>query len=397
MKLTLTLLTLLAYLYSFSQTNLKLLQVASENVYIASTVDAYNPLVSNKKDRVIREVLLPPNTVAYTFRVTVTESQSNPNNSLINDITELGAASFPTTSMLLNLATSSDGNYADVYIFDDMVSARKFENKAEGWWGCKAYKQTMSTCRSSDECLNMVAVGFRNNNSVGRLNIYFELVAVVDNSRGVYSKGMYDTLYNSCIRQTSVQEKLKERAQEFCSCMADKLSQDSTFMLASNPQARELSSKTLTYKCLEELRIASKTELSENNFLEEIKSIESTSGRSGVIRFCEEKINEGNVTDLAYNTLGWYCLLTKQYTKACYYLKTASEKFPINLYLQGNYAHALLLTGRIEEAFTIYKRYINENVDESLSWKQAVIQDISQFKSLGIVNDKFEEVLQFMK
>lgn len=397
MKQVFTLIALLAFVVSYSQSNLQLVQVASENVYVASTVDAYNPLVSNKKDRVIREVQLPRNTVAYTLRVTVTERQTNPDNSLINELAKIGATSFLTTSVIVDLATSSDGNYADVYIFDKITDARKFESKVEGWWGCKAYKQTMSTCRSSDECLDMVAVGFRNNNNVSRLNIFFELVAVVDNSRGIFSQEMYDTLYNGCMRQTSVQEKMNERTGEFCSCIADKLSHDSTFMLATNQQVRELSSKTIAYKCLEELHIVSKTDISKDKFSEEIKSIESTSGKSGVIRYCEEKLNEGSSNEIIYNTLGWYCLLTKQFTKACYYLKEASEKYPINLYIKGNYAHALLFTGKTEEALSIYKSYLNENIDENLSWKQAAIQDIEKFKSLGIVNDRLEEVISFMK
>lgn len=83
---------------------------------------------------------------------------------------------------------------------------------------------------------------------------------------------------------------------------------------------------------------------------------------------------------LDYSNLGWSYILKKQYTKALFYLKKGEAVDASNLYLQGNLAHAYMLTGDFEKGFSIYRKYKGEIVAENLSWEK-VRNKISNYLS----------------
>lgn len=397
MRNALHLLFLLIAFKAVAQPNYTLKTIASENVYVASTGEVYNPFSTNQRDRIVREVELPAGTVSYTFRVTVSEKGTRPQETLIDGMTKIGTPTFMAAGAVAGLFSFSDGNYTDVYTFSDWDNAQKFEKKIEGWRACKAYKQTTSTCRVNNDCMDMVAFGFRNNNGLTGVNVYFELVALVDDSKQGISVQVHDDIYNNCLKQGDLNNIPDEKRGQFCNCLADRLAAQQGVMSNSNDAAIQEVAKQVAFECMKEIKLVTKNELEDVLFAEDIDNIESLSGKSGVIKYCEEKLGEGLTKDFVYNTLGWNCLLTKQFTKACYYLKEGTEKYPLNLYIKGNYAHALLLAGKTEDAFAIYKMHLNENIDEKMSWKEMITQDFGEFEGLGIVCDKFEEVLSWTK
>ncbi|MFN0201841.1 MAG: tetratricopeptide repeat protein [Bacteroidia bacterium] len=95
-----------------------------------------------------------------------------------------------------------------------------------------------------------------------------------------------------------------------------------------------------------------------------------------------------------YNSIGWCFLLTKQYSKAIKYLKKGEKLDEVNLFIQGNLAHAYLLTNEEELAMRLYKKYKGQNINETISWESMVAHDFEKFKEAGISHPKFEEVLQ---
>src|SRR4051812_32321514 len=81
-------------------------EVFSGNIYVASTAGAYNPLASNKHDRVLQEVKLPAGTVSYTFRITVSERVKTQQSTLIGDIAKLGTSNFTNAELVANLISA---------------------------------------------------------------------------------------------------------------------------------------------------------------------------------------------------------------------------------------------------------------------------------------------------
>ncbi len=98
-----------------------------------------------------------------------------------------------------------------------------------------------------------------------------------------------------------------------------------------------------------------------------------------------------------YNSLGWYYILTKQYLKAIKFLSEGEKLDNTDLMIQGNLAHANLLSGNFEAASQIYQRFKGQNIDEEMSWEQMVVSDFEEFKKRGINSEKFEEILSIIK
>lgn len=68
-----------------------------------------------------------------------------------------------------------------------------------------------------------------------------------------------------------------------------------------------------------------------------------------------------------------------------------------DLYVKLDLAHALLLTDNFEDAKKIYLKYKNENIDDELSWIQAINDDFSLFLEHNILSDYFEQISSIFK
>lgn len=108
-------------------------------------------------------------------------------------------------------------------------------------------------------------------------------------------------------------------------------------------------------------------------------------------------VNDGRASVLDYVALGKSYLLTKQYGKALKYLKEGEKLDTTELLIQLNLAHAYLLTDDFKEAKKIYKKFQNQNINDSMSWVQKTEQDFNAFEKAGIHNDEFDKVLKLLK
>lgn len=383
--------------YAFTQNDgLKWSEVVTgEDVYVASTLKA-NSGISNDKDRVLRVVKLPVGSVGYVFKITVTESGSGGLESLFSLLEKIPATR--SAGLLGSLITKGDGNECDVFIFDDKEESRKFVNKESGWVACQLYKQTTATCRFADDCLDMIQFGFRNNNIATGVHVLFELVALVDpNAKTAIDNKVANSVYANCISNDTLKRVFTSKHQSFCNCLVEKIKYDSVLIRHNDSYILETRVNEIGQSCILELGIINESELQKQDVLNEMARLNESHNSQGLIDFCASVIKQGKEYEEVYNALGYECLLTKQFTKARYFLELAASKFPLDLYIQGNYAHSLLFTGDYDKAVMIYKRYLNENIDASISWRDATITDINKFKALGISNEHFQEIEDMME
>lgn len=112
------------------------------------------------------------------------------------------------------------------------------------------------------------------------------------------------------------------------------------------------------------------------------------------------KLDESNID--YYNSLGWYYILNKNYKKALESLEKANSTEidstgEINYYVQGNLAHAYLLTGNYEKAKSIYIKYKGIFIDNSETWNSMVLKDFDTFKKKNITSIKIPEITKLLK
>jgi tetratricopeptide (TPR) repeat protein len=95
-------------------------------------------------------------------------------------------------------------------------------------------------------------------------------------------------------------------------------------------------------------------------------------------------------------SLSWYQLLTRTYADA---LATTEEGLRLNpefLDFQTNRAHALLLLGRLEEAFAIYRANLGKPL-LAQPWEAGILEDLDKLEKAGISDPAFAQVQEIMK
>jgi hypothetical protein len=105
-------------------------------------------------------------------------------------------------------------------------------------------------------------------------------------------------------------------------------------------------------------------------------------------------INDGKATALDYSSIGYCCILTKQYAKAVKALTEGQKLDDTELLVKLNLAHVYLLNDDYSTAKSIHKKYQNQNVTDSLSWTEKTKLDFAVFQKAGIQSKDYEKVLK---
>ena len=120
--------------------------------------------------------------------------------------------------------------------------------------------------------------------------------------------------------------------------------------------------------------------------------------KSGVEHF--KKRNDGidAIKNLShgYNKIGWDLIMKKEFQSALIYLKEGSQIFPLEHFINGNLAHAYLLSGDYKTAKKMYKKYKGVNLTPEMSWVSMVNEDFKVFQAAGITNEHFQDILKLM-
>jgi hypothetical protein len=100
------------------------------------------------------------------------------------------------------------------------------------------------------------------------------------------------------------------------------------------------------------------------------------------------------------NRIAWENLMEKNYKRALYVLENAipliEETDEIYPYLLGNLAHAYLFTNQFEKAHKVYFDNIQRKLQD-MTWKEAILEDFSKFKTNGIISADIDKIMQEIK
>jgi tetratricopeptide (TPR) repeat protein len=236
---------------------------------------------------------------------------------------------------------------------------------------------------------------FFNNNYVDDETVVLEVMPWIDNEA---SRGWTIDVKENFINNCKGLEQLAEfsNPEKFCQCILDNYQENYSLQDFQKLTSSEINKITEDYSnnCLSE---TGELENIYENERTEAKQLAKVGKYGDAILKLQDVITNGNPTVMDYNNIGWYYILTKQYLKAIKYLKEGEKIDETELLIKGNLAHALLLSGEIEQAKAIYLKYKNQNINENRSWIQMVTADFETFKTKDIISDQFDIILTMLK
>ena len=362
-------------------------------------------LVSARQKIAIKSEDLPTGTTEILYRITLLDENQELSASLVSllksipDPTGISQGSAGAVFLLSKIAGNDKCTYA---VFSSETIAKNYQETGSISTACLVQTEPINkdakllsinkTLCIKSETQN-IWFGFESKNWLFTQKIVLEIVPWVDNK---LARG-----WNTNYKKTVLQE-LKQLDLEINPINKDlwtlsilvKIQKDYTFSEYKSLETIEKTkiSNDIGAQILKEIsqndplfktfRMDANTFFKQKNFEQAIGLLEN-----GIV-----SKNQSNAND--FNQLGYYYLFTKQYQKATQNLLKGQEIDAANLGIKLNLAHAYLLSANFAQAKTIYKKYQNQNINASTTWKFKLNQDVIDFEKAGISNPDFQRILK---
>lgn len=364
-------------------------------------------VVVSARDRILIKIDdLPTGTTEVIYRITLLDKNQQMANSLVSvlkaipDPTGISQGSAGAVFLVSKISGDDKCKYA---IFSMADAANNYVTTGNTEEACfiqdepvskdaKRLSMDKSTCLKSN---NLLWFGFESKNWIMNQKIVLEVVPWVDYklSRG-WTKENRKAIIDQC-KTSNLAQKMTNSG-DFCVCVSDKIQSKYTFKEFQKLliEERNKAFKDFGTICFNETGASDAF----NSDLRTQSTVLAKKGSYGAaIAKMNTIINNGKAKVTDYNTLGYYYLITKQYSKALKVLQEGEKLDATELLIQLNLAHAYLLNGNYKSAKAIHKTYFNQNVTDSLSWTQKTKLDFDAFQKAGIQNEDFDAVLKILE
>lgn len=364
-------------------------------------------VVVSARDRILIKIDdLPTGTTEVIYRITLLDKNQQMANSLVSvlkaipDPTGISQGSAGAVFLVSKISGDDKCKYA---IFSKSDAANNYVTTGNTDEACfiqdepvskdaKRLSMDKSTCLKSN---NLLWFGFESKNWIMNQKIVLEVVPWVDYklSRG-WTKENRKAIIDQC-KTSNLAQKMTNSG-DFCVCVSDKIQSKYTFKEFQKLliEERNKAFKDFGTICFNETGASDAF----NSDLRTQAIVLAKKGSYGAaIAKMNTIINNGKAKVTDYNTLGYYYLITKQYSKALKILQDGEKLDATELLIQLNLAHAYLLNGNYKSAKAIHKTYSNQNVTDSLSWTQKTKLDFDAFQKAGIQDENFNAVLKILE
>lgn len=364
-------------------------------------------VVVSARDRILIKIDdLPTGTTEVIYRITLLDKNQQMANSLVSvlkaipDPTGISQGSAGAVFLVSKISGDDKCKYA---IFSKADAANNYVTTGNTEEACfiqdepvskdaKRLSMDKSTCLKSN---NLLWFGFESKNWIMNQKIVLEVVPWVDYklSRG-WTKENRKAIIDQC-KTSNLAQKMTNSG-DFCVCVSDKIQSKYTFKEFQKLliEERNKAFKDFGTICFNETGASDAF----NSDLRTQAAVLAKKGSYGAaIAKMNTIINNGKAKVTDYNTLGYYYLITKQYSKALKILQDGEKLDATELLIQLNLAHAYLLNGNYKSAKAIHKTYSNQNVTDSLSWTQKTKLDFDAFQKAGIQDENFNAVLKILE
>ena len=364
-------------------------------------------VVVSARDRILIKIDdLPTGTTEVIYRITLLDKNQQMANSLVSvlkaipDPTGISQGSAGAVFLVSKISGDDKCKYA---IFSKADAANNYVTTGNTEEACfiqdepvskdaKRLSMDKSTCLKSN---NLLWFGFESKNWIMNQKIVLEVVPWVDYklSRG-WTKENRKAIIDQC-KTSNLAQKMTNSG-DFCVCVSDKIQSKYTFKEFQKLliEERNKAFKDFGAICFNETGASDAF----NSDLRMQATVLAKKGSYGAaIAKMNTIINNGKAKVTDYNTLGYYYLITKQYSKALKVLQEGEKLDATELLIQLNLAHTYLLNGNYKSAKAIHKTYSNQNVTDSLSWTQKTKLDFDAFQKVGIQDENFNAVLKILE
>jgi len=364
-------------------------------------------VVVSARDRILIKIDdLPTGTTEVIYRITLLDKNQQMANSLVSvlkaipDPTGISQGSAGAVFLVSKISGDDKCKYA---IFSKDDAANNYVTTGNTEEACfnqdepvskdaKRLSMDKSNCLKSN---NLLWFGFESKNWIMNQKIVLEVVPWVDYklSRG-WTKENRKAIIDQC-KTSNLAQKMTNSG-DFCVCVSDKIQSKYTFKEFQKLliEERNKAFKDFGTICFNETGASDAF----NSDLRTQATVLAKKGSYGAaIAKMNTIINNGKAKVTDYNALGYYYLITKQYSKALKILQEGEKLDATELLIQLNLAHAYLLNGNYKSAKAIHKTYSNQNVTDSLSWTQKTKLDFDAFQKAGIQDENFNAVLKILE
>lgn len=347
---------------------------------------------------------LPVGTTEIVYRITLLDKNQEMTNSLVSmlkaipDPYGIGQGSAGAVFLMSKISGDDQCTYS---IFTSNENAKKYVSDGKIDTACFAQVEPVSKdakrlSLDKSSCLKenttTIWFGFESKNWLLSQKIVLEVVPWVDTklNRG-WNQDNKNEIISLC--KTSTMAQKMANSDDFCVCILNKIMKQYRYSEFQKLLAIE---KTKVYKdfgnaCYNDADISKNVY---NDLRTQIAALIKKEKYNEAIPKLNTIINDGKATAVDYSSIGYCYILTKQYAKAIKTLKEGEKLDDTELLVKLNLAHVYLLSDDYSAAKSIYKKYQNQNVTDSLSWTDKTKLDFTTFQKAGIKSDDYERVLK---
>ncbi len=361
-------------------------------------------LVSAGDRLVVKTEDLPVGTTEIVYRITLLDKNQQMANSLVSllkaipDPYGIGQGSAGAVFLMSKISGDDQCTYS---LFTSNETAKKYVSDGKIDSACYSQSEPVSKdakriSLDKNSCLKentkTIWFGFESKNWFLTQKIVLEVVPWVDTklNRG-WNQDNKNEIISLC--KTSTMAQKMANSDDFCVCILDKIMKEYRYAEFQKLLAVE---KTKVYKdfgnaCYKDADISKNVY---NDLRNQIATLIKQQKYNEAIQKLNIIINDGKATALDYSSIGYCYILTKQYAKALKFLQEGEKLDDTELLVKLNLAHVYLVSNNYSDAKTIYKKYQDQNVTDSLSWKDKTKSDFVLFEKAGLPSKDFEKILK---
>ncbi|WPO78096.1 tetratricopeptide repeat protein [Flavobacterium sp. KACC 22761] len=362
-------------------------------------------IIVSARDRIVLKTEdLPVGTTEIVYRITLLDENQQMANSLVSvlksipDPTGISQGSAGAVFLMSKISGDDTCTYS---LFTSSETAKKYIEDGKIDKACYSQEEPLSKdakrlSLDKSSCLGQntsnIWFGFHSKNWLLKQKIVLEVVPWVDVklNRG-WNQDNKNEIISLC--KTSTMAQKMANSDDFCVCILDKIIKQYRYTEFQKllPIEKNKVYKDFGNACYKDADISKNVF---NDLRSQASSLIKKQKYNEAIPKLNIIINEGKATALDYNSIGYCYILTKQYEKALKFLQEGEKLDNTELLVKLNLAHLYLVTNNYSDAKTIYKKYQDQNVTDSVSWKDKTKLDFAIFQKAGLPSKDFEKILK---
>jgi len=362
-------------------------------------------IIVSARDRIVLKTEdLPVGTTEIVYRITLLDENQQMANSLVSvlksipDPTGISQGSAGAVFLMSKISGDDTCTYS---LFTSNETAKKYIEDGKIDKACYSQEEPLSKdakrlSLDKSSCLGQntsnIWFGFHSKNWLLNQKIVLEVVPWVDVklNRG-WNQDNKNEIISLC--KTSTMAQKMANSDDFCVCILDKIMKQYRYTEFQKllPIEKNKVYKDFGNACYKDADISKNVF---NDLRNQATTLIKQQKYNEAIPKLNTIINEGKATALDYSSIGYCYILTKQFEKALKFLQEGEKLDNTELLVKLNLAHLYLVTNNYSDAKAIYKKYQDQNVTDSLSWKDKTKSDFAIFQKAGLPSKDFEKIIK---